>query len=94
MKSAIELKKVRMILKNKLEQELPDHDWSHIIKQNGMFSYTKINEDVIKTLINEYDIYMTNDGRISISSLNANNIDYFVESIKNISNSMDGNIIR
>lgn len=88
------IKKVRMILKNKLDQELPQHDWSHIIKQNGMFSYTKINEDVIKTLINDYDIYMTNDGRISISSLNSSNIDYFVESIKNISNSMDGNIIR
>ena len=88
------IKKVRMILKNKLVQELPDHDWGHIIKQNGMFSYTKINEDVIKILINDYDIYMTNDGRISISSLNSNNVDYFVESIKNISKSMDGNIIR
>ena len=47
-----------------------------------MFSYTGLNEETINKLMMNHDIFMTKDGRISISSLNENNIEYFIESLK------------
>tara|TARA_B100000963_G_C22631981_1_gene675409 strand:- start:993 stop:2207 length:1215 start_codon:yes stop_codon:yes gene_type:complete len=72
----------RKLLKQKLDTHLPDYNWDFLNNQNGMFSYTGIDEKVIDFLMKNYDIFMTKDGRISISSLNENNIEYFIKSLK------------
>ncbi|KAL6544297.1 Aspartate aminotransferase 3, chloroplastic [Orobanche gracilis] len=37
-------------------------DWSHIIKQIGMFTFTGLNQDQVAFMTKEYHIYMTSDG--------------------------------
>ncbi|KAL0774130.1 hypothetical protein Bca101_039281 [Brassica carinata] len=37
-------------------------DWSHIIKQIGIFSFTGLNEKQVRWMAKEYHIYMTYDG--------------------------------
>lgn len=37
-------------------------DWSHIIKQIGMFTFTGLNAEQVSFMRNEYHIYMTSDG--------------------------------
>jgi len=37
-------------------------DWSHIIKQIGMFTFTGLNSKQVSFMTNEYHIYMTSDG--------------------------------
>ncbi|VAH64142.1 unnamed protein product [Triticum turgidum subsp. durum] len=37
-------------------------DWSHIIKQIGMFTFTGLNSDQVAFMRQEYHIYMTSDG--------------------------------
>lgn len=37
-------------------------DWSHIIKQIGMFTFTGLNAEQVSFMTNEYHIYMTSDG--------------------------------
>ena len=37
-------------------------DWSHIIKQIGMFYFTGLNEKQVRMMAKEYHIYMTYDG--------------------------------
>ena len=67
---------------DKLSEEIPYVDWSSLKKQNGMFCYSSIDEDVINSIRKDYSIYMTNDGRISIPALNDKNMDYVVHAIK------------
>ena len=37
-------------------------DWSHIIKQIGMFTFTGLNSAQVAFMTKEYHIYMTSDG--------------------------------
>ena len=56
----------------------------HIINQIGMFSYLGISEDQVKYLIEKYHVYLTSNGRISISGLNNENIIWFVDALYDI----------
>ena len=40
--------------------------WNHITSQIGMFSYTGLTKEQVKILIEEYNIYLMDSGRISI----------------------------
>ena len=44
-----------------------------------MFAFTDLNVEQINTLREKYSIYMTLDGRISISGLNTGNLDYVAD---------------
>ncbi|CAA7034176.1 unnamed protein product [Microthlaspi erraticum] len=56
-------------------------DWSHIIKQIGMFSFTGLNEKHVRLMAKEYHIYMTYDGRISMASLSSKTIPQLADAI-------------
>ncbi|KAF2566237.1 hypothetical protein F2Q68_00027360 [Brassica cretica] len=56
-------------------------DWSHIIKQIGMFSFTGLNEKQVRWMAKEYHIYMTYDGRISIASLSSKTVPQLADAI-------------
>ena len=60
-------------------------NWDHIIKQIGMFAYTGLNLDQVKRLKSEFHIYLTDDGRISISGLNTKNVDYVANAFHEVS---------
>ena len=51
-----------------------------------MFAYTGLNIDQVNKLRNEYHIYMTADGRISIAGLNSANLDYIAEAFHKVTN--------
>jgi aspartate aminotransferase len=60
------------------------HDWSHVTKQIGMFAYTGMSSDMCDRLTNEYAIYLTMDGRISIAGLNDGNVKYVAKAIHDV----------
>lgn len=51
-------------------------NWEHIIRQIGMFAYTGLSPQQVSRLKNEYHIYMTVSGRISVAGLNPSNVEY------------------
>jgi aspartate aminotransferase len=59
-------------------------NWDHIVKQIGMFAYTGVNLDQVKRLKTEFHIYLTNDGRISISGLNTSNVEYVAKAFHEV----------
>jgi aspartate/tyrosine/aromatic aminotransferase len=73
---------MRFILKNELERIGVPGAWNHITEQKGMFSYTGLSEKVCDMLINNYHIYMSKTGRISISGITTKNVSYLASSIK------------
>lgn len=49
-----------------------------------MFAFTGLSKDMVEELKQKYAIYMTADGRISISGLNTKNLDYVAEAFHNV----------
>jgi aspartate aminotransferase, mitochondrial len=88
---------MREKLFNMLTHELKTPgQWDHIKSQIGMFrygslawyilfwqfvSFTGLTPEHTQALASKAHIYMTKDGRISMAGLNANNIEYFAESV-------------
>jgi aspartate aminotransferase len=56
-------------------------NWDHIVNQIGMFSFTGLNAEQSKRMIEKTHIYLTSNGRISMAGLNSKNIRYVAESM-------------
>ncbi|XP_019192642.1 PREDICTED: aspartate aminotransferase, cytoplasmic-like [Ipomoea nil] len=56
-------------------------DWSHIIKQIGMFTFTGLNAEQVAFMTRKHHIYMTADGRISMAGLSSEKVPHLAEAI-------------
>ncbi|KAK4481220.1 hypothetical protein RD792_012103 [Penstemon davidsonii] len=56
-------------------------DWSHIVKQIGMFTFTGLNSKQVEFMAKEYHIYMTSDGRISMAGLSSKTVPHLTDAI-------------
>ena len=61
-----------------------EHNWTHVTDQIGMFAFTGLNQDMVNELRENYAIYMTMDGRISIAGLNTKNLAYVSEAFHKV----------
>jgi aspartate aminotransferase len=59
-------------------------DFSFIERQHGMFSFLGATKDQVRELREKHHIYMTDDSRINIAGLKADNIGYFAESVAQV----------
>jgi len=59
-------------------------NWSHIVNQIGMFSFTGIKPEQSKALIEKSHVYLTGNGRISMAGLNSHNIAYFARELDGV----------
>ena len=76
--------KMRELLNSKLSQALPNRDFSYLVKQQGMFSYTGLTGEQVDILKDTYGIYLVRSGRMCAAGLNLNNIDYVADSIADV----------
>ncbi|MBS0542667.1 MAG: aspartate/tyrosine/aromatic aminotransferase [Proteobacteria bacterium] len=56
-------------------------DFSFVIKQRGMFSYTGLSAAQVEMLKSEFGIYAVSTGRICLAALNSKNIGYVAKAI-------------
>lgn len=75
------IQKMRKALRENIEKLGTPGKWSHITEQIGMFSYTGLNAEQIEHLVKHYHIYLPKDGRISLSGINTNNVEYVAKAI-------------
>jgi len=59
-------------------------DFSFVVAQRGMFSYTGLSAAQVEVLKNDFGIYAVSTGRICLAALNSNNIGYVAESIAQV----------
>lgn len=78
---AIRIKKTRKKLVEALKDAGSKHDWSHITQQIGMFAFTGLNKDMCQQLTDEFFIFLTMNGRISMAGLNDSNLSYVANAI-------------
>lgn len=75
------LKSIRIQLNRNL-------NWPSLIdyeRQHGMFYFTNFTVKQVEQLKEDYSIYLTSDGRLSLSGINDSNVDYVSEALKNVS---------
>ncbi|KAJ2497565.1 Aspartate aminotransferase, cytoplasmic, partial [Coemansia sp. RSA 2052] len=75
------IKTMRDVLRDKLVALGTPGSWDHVSQQIGMFSFTGLSKAQVDALRDQYHLYMTDDGRISVAGLNSHNIDYVAQSI-------------
>lgn len=75
------IRSMRKALREHLEELKTPGSWNHITDQIGMFSYTGLNAKQVRYLVDEFHIYLPDDGRISLAGLNTENVRYVAEAI-------------
>lgn len=75
---------MRNELRSRLEKLGTPGTWNHITDQIGMFSFTGLSEAQVLKLREDYHIYMTKNGRISMAGLNSKNIDHVANAINKV----------
>jgi len=72
---------MRHLLVDGLKERGVNRDFSFITRQNGMFSYTGLDNRIVDWLRREKHIYMVTGGRINLAGLTTKNIAYVCDSI-------------
>ena len=65
---------MRVALVKALQAALPAGDFSYLLTQRGMFSYTGFSADQVDVLREEHGIYLIASGRVCVAGLNHGNI--------------------
>jgi aromatic-amino-acid transaminase len=75
------IKAMRRQLVDGIHKRVPGADWSFILRQRGMFSYTGLTKEQVLRLRKDYSIYAIDSGRICMAALNSKNVDYVADAI-------------
>jgi len=80
------IKQMRQRLVDGLKARGVKRDFSFVLRQRGMFSYTGLTSAQVERLRSEFGIYAVSTGRICVAALNSNNVDYVCASIASVLN--------
>jgi aromatic-amino-acid transaminase len=78
------IKLMRKALVDGVQKRVPGADWSFILKQRGMFSYSGLTKEQVRRLRGEYSIYTIDTGRICVAALTSKNVDYVADAIAKV----------
>ncbi len=75
------LKEIREKFYHKLVHAKAKKNYEFILQRKGMFCFTGLSKEQVIQIRERFGIYMTLDGRLNLSGLNKNNMDYVVHGI-------------
>jgi aromatic-amino-acid transaminase len=78
------IKEMRKRLVDGLKARGVKRDFSFILRQRGMFSYTGLTAAQVERLRSEFGIYAVSSGRICVAALNTKNVDYVCAAIASV----------
>jgi aromatic-amino-acid transaminase len=78
------IKEMRKALVDKIKERAPKADFSFVMRQRGMFSYSGLTKDQVGRLRSEYSIYAVDSGRICVAALSSKNVDYVADAIARV----------
>lgn len=73
--------RMRQLFVNTLQEKGAKQDFSFIIKQNGMFSFSGLTKDQVLRLRNEFAVYAVNSGRVNVAGMTPDNMAPLCEAI-------------
>ena len=78
------IKDMRALLVENLKKCGSKRDWSHIVKQSGMFSYTGLTVPQIERLRTEFHVYILPSSRASVAAINPHNVEYIAKAMHEV----------
>ncbi len=78
------IKAMRRALVEGIHKRVPGADFSFVLKQRGMFSYSGLTREQVLRLRSEFSIYTIETGRICVAALTTKNIDYVADAIAKV----------
>jgi aromatic-amino-acid transaminase len=78
------IKAMRQRLVDNIHSRAPGSDFSFVLRQRGMFSYSGLTKEQVRRLRAEYSIYAIDTGRICVAALNSANVDYVADAIAKV----------
>jgi len=78
------MKAMRKLLVEKIKSRVPAADFSFVLNQRGMFSYSGLSKEQVRRLREENHIYTIDTGRICIAALTTTNVDYVADAIASV----------
>jgi len=76
--------RMREALKSELAKAGSSKDWAHVTSQIGMFCYSGLTKEQVGRLREEFSIYLTGDGRISMAGVTEANVGYVAGAIHEV----------
>lgn len=76
--------KMRQLLKDNLLKEGSLLNWDHVTNQIGMFAYSGMTGEQVDKLKNDWSIYMTRNGRISMAGVTSKNVTRLAKAIHSV----------
>ncbi|MBE0622410.1 MAG: aspartate/tyrosine/aromatic aminotransferase [Burkholderiales bacterium] len=78
------IKSMRKLLVEKIHARVPGVDFSFIMRQRGMFSYSGLTKEQVVRMREEFAVYAIESGRICVAALNTKNVDYSADAIAKV----------
>jgi aromatic-amino-acid transaminase len=78
------IKTMRKALVDGIQSRVAGSDFSFVLRQRGMFSYSGLTKAQVLRLREEYSIYAIETGRICVAALNSRNVDYAADAIARV----------
>lgn len=75
------LQGMRVLLNDALLEKMPEDDFSHLVRANGMFCFLGITPEQVERLKKDYGIYMVDSSRINMAGITEDNVGYLSDSI-------------
>jgi aromatic-amino-acid transaminase len=75
------IKLMRATLVERLHERIPASDFTFVLRQRGMFSYTGLTKTQVERLRDEFSIYAIDTGRICVAALNSRNVDAVAKAV-------------
>ena len=78
------IRHMRSALVKSLKTHGASRDFSFVLRQNGMFSYSALTREQVDRLREEFHIYAVHTGRICVAALNTRNVDYVAKAVATV----------
>ena len=75
------IREMRAALVEKIAVAGVEQDFSFVVRQRGMFSFTGLSVEQVEALKHDFGIYAVSSGRICLAALNSKNIDAVAQAI-------------
>ncbi|WP_274850582.1 amino acid aminotransferase [Serratia marcescens] len=73
--------RMRQLFVNTLQEKGAQQDFSFIIQQNGMFSFSGLTKEQVLRLREEFGVYAVNSGRVNVAGMTSDNMAPLCEAI-------------
>ena len=80
------IRRMRASLVDAIRAQGVEQDFSFIVEQRGMFSYTGLTAAQVERMKEDFGIYAVATGRICLAALNSKNVDYVAKAIATVTN--------